>query len=873
MDGPARPLPPPARADRELRPRAGRPGRRARRRRRRARRPRRRRARGVARRRPAPDERHRSRAVPRGRGARHPLRDHRDGQGRRPRAQLRQRRRRHLRRRGRRGGRRLVRARGRHRDPARDADDARHRRARRRAGPVGGRPEPPAGGQGRRARAHPRVAPRLLRPLGEGLGVPGAAEGAAARRRPRARRALRRGARAQGLERARRARTSSSRCSGCASASPTTSRTTRCDYQLKLGPGGLRDVEFTVQLLQLVHGQTDDRGAAARTRSPPSPRSPRRATSGGTRRPSSPATTACSACSSTASSCATCAAPTSCRATRATCASWPGRPVSHRAPTQLLERWNAIKHRVRGLHERLFYRPLLSAVAALPERRTQPHQRAGRGAAGGHRLPRPAGRARPHRRADRRGLAAGDHPAAPAPGDAAVVRRRRRPRLRSAHLPAAERRPRLDALVPPDAARLVRSRRAADPRALRARGSSGELLGRIPESVAWLESEDELRPRSAAAAARGDRARSSRATMRRMPRPPRCAPRAVARCCGWRSPAILGFCTVEELAHGLTDVTENVIAGRAGGDPVRPRRSATARVRRHRDGAVRRPRARLRLRRRRHVRLPAAGGDDQDAAHTRARRPSSRELNRLTEDNRLPLDLDIGLRPEGKNGAVGALARVATARTTSAGRSPGRRRRCCARAASPATRRCSPTSRRSPTRCATPRRSREQEVREVKRIKARVENERLPQGADPARHLKLGPRLAERRRVVRAAASSCSTPRAFPALRTTSTLEALAVAADERLGDRRRMPRKLRDAWIFASRARSAMTLWTEQDRRRAARPTASQLDGVARLLEYPPGSASRARGGLPRASRAARAPSSSGRSTGERERPAPTTG
>ncbi|HRN29660.1 MAG TPA: bifunctional glutamine-synthetase adenylyltransferase/deadenyltransferase, partial [Terrimesophilobacter sp.] len=30
------------------------------------------------------------------------------------------------------------------------------------------------------------------------------------------------------------------------------------DVQLKLGPGGLRDVEFTIQLLQLVHGATDE---------------------------------------------------------------------------------------------------------------------------------------------------------------------------------------------------------------------------------------------------------------------------------------------------------------------------------------------------------------------------------------------------------------------------------------------------------------------------------------------------------------------------------------------------------------------------------------------------------------------------------------
>ncbi|MGO7984262.1 hypothetical protein ACC691_41260, partial [Rhizobium johnstonii] len=31
----------------------------------------------------------------------------------------------------------------------------------------------------------------------------------------------------------------------------------------------------------------------------------------------------------------------------------------------------------------------------------------------------------------------------------------------------------------------------------------------------------------------------------------------------------------------------------------------------------------------------------------------------------------------------------------------------------------------------------ELDAREVRRIKARVENERLPQGADPSRHLKL----------------------------------------------------------------------------------------------------------------------------------------
>ncbi|NEE48158.1 hypothetical protein G3M55_26550, partial [Streptomyces sp. SID8455] len=31
----------------------------------------------------------------------------------------------------------------------------------------------------------------------------------------------------------------------------------RIERELKLGPGGLRDVEFAVQLLQLVHGRSD----------------------------------------------------------------------------------------------------------------------------------------------------------------------------------------------------------------------------------------------------------------------------------------------------------------------------------------------------------------------------------------------------------------------------------------------------------------------------------------------------------------------------------------------------------------------------------------------------------------------------------------
>jgi [glutamine synthetase] adenylyltransferase / [glutamine synthetase]-adenylyl-L-tyrosine phosphorylase len=77
-----------------------------------------------------------------------------------------------------------------------------------------------------------------------------------------------------------------------------------------------------------------------------------------------------------------------------------------------------------------------------------------------------------------------------------------------------------------------------------------------------------------------------------------------------------------------------------------------------------------------------------------------------------------------------------------------------------------------------------------------------------------------------------------PGLRTTSTLSALAAATSAGL-----VPTadagKLRAAWLIASRARSAMTLWTAKTA--DVLPTdRQQLEGVARLLEYPPGSASR---------------------------------
>ena len=104
------------------------------------------------------------------------------------------------------------------------------------------------------------------------------------------------------------------------------------------GPGGLRDVEFAVQLLQLVHGRGDETlrdpgdpagaGRAARRRL----RRPRRRGQPGRRVPV-PARDRAPACS-----CAGCAAPTSCPDEPASCSGWPGRWATGRTPRRCARR-------------------------------------------------------------------------------------------------------------------------------------------------------------------------------------------------------------------------------------------------------------------------------------------------------------------------------------------------------------------------------------------------------------------------------------------------------------------------------------------------------------------------------------------------------
>ncbi len=125
-------------------------------------------------------------------------------------------------------------------------------------------------------------------------------------------------------------------------------------------------------------------------------------------------------------------------------------------------------------------------------------------------------------------------------------------------------------------------------------------------------------------------------------------------------------------------------------------------------------------------------------------------------------------------------------------------------------------------------------VLEIRRMKARVESERLPRGAEPRLHLKLGPGgmtdvewTAQLLQLRYAGAD--------PALRVTGTVEALeaAVAGGFLAAESAAI---LIDAWSLATSIRSANLLW----RGRPSDQVPSAVrdgDGVGRIIGRPPGS------------------------------------
>jgi glutamate-ammonia-ligase adenylyltransferase len=129
-------------------------------------------------------------------------------------------------------------------------------------------------------------------------------------------------------------------------------------------------------------------------------------------------------------------------------------------------------------------------------------------------------------------------------------------------------------------------------------------------------------------------------------------------------------------------------------------------------------------------------------------------------------------------------------------------------------------------------------VREIRRIKARMEAERIPRGADRALHVKLGPGgLSDVEWTVQLL--QLQHAHAQPALRTTRTGAAMAAAVEGGL-----LPAEaaaeLTAAWQLAARIRDAIVL--VGGRPGDTLPTRhTELTAVARLLGYPPGDATQA--------------------------------
>lgn len=617
--------------------------------------------------------------------------------------------------------------------------------------------------------------------------------------------------------------------------------TAELEYQLKLGPGGLRDIEFTIQLLQLVHGQTDDlvrqpgtlpalislgeEGYIGRTEAAEFSADYRflrllehrlqlsklRRTHLMPREPEGMRVLA------RASGLATSAA-------------------------DLLHQWGRTKQAVRSLHERLFYRPLLSAVAALRDEEIAltSVQAAARLAAIGFQDPRSA---LAHIQALTSGVSR-----------RAAIQRHLLPVMLQWFADGAD--PDYGLLAfrrLSDALgesywflRMLRDSSGAASRLTNVLSSAryiGVLIERIPEAAAWFDNEDELRPRAAeilleearATVARHD-TQETAALALRIARRREILRLAIA--------AILGIVDVESLGRALSDVTSTQLTGllallHPDDDGIEFGIIAMGRYGGRELGFGSDTDI---------VYVYRATGASPTEAQSRAESIVS-GLTRLSEDLRLPLDLDIGLRPEGKNGPV--------VRSLDSYRAYYRRWSLTweaqallrARGAAGDPELLSDFEALA-DEVRYPRQIADNDVREVKRVKARMESERLPQAADPARHLKLGRgSLSDVEWFVQLL--QLQHGGSIPALRTTSTLNALSVAADHGLVSAADAA-KLRAAWIFASRVRSVMTLWMVRttDVLPVDRP---QLEGIARLLEYPQGSAARLEDDYLRVTRLAR--------------------
>ena len=604
--------------------------------------------------------------------------------------------------------------------------------------------------------------------------------------------------------------------------------------QLKLGRGGLRDVEFSVQLLQLVHGRTDETLRCENTLAALAA-----LTAGGYvgRDDAASMARAYRVLRTLEHRIQlhrmrrTHLMPTEPSELRRL-----GRALGYRADPagEVLAAWQGQAREVRRLHERIFYRPLLAAVARLSsdEARLTPQAALDRLSALGFRDPRGALR---HLEALTEGVSR-----------RAAIQRQLLPVMLGWFADEAD----------PDAG-LLAFRKVSDTlgathwylKMLRDEGSAAErlahtlgrsrfaadLLEQAPECVQYLGDARGLEPRSredvqrrmsAAANRQGDLAGAVTAA------------RAIRRSELFRIAVadLSGMLTIEQSGAALTDLSAALIevaldqvCGRIAGDEplttllvVGMGRIGGGELGYGSDADVV------------FVHDPLPGADEQ-AAQAQALVIVKELIAVLGRRGPDPsLEVDATLRPEGRNGPL--VRSLSSYRTYYDRWSLVWEAQALLRAtpiagdrdlAAAYTDVIDPI--RWPARGLTP-----AQLREIRTLKARMEAERLPRGADRKTHFKLGHGgLTDVEWCVQLI--QLQHAHAHPQLRTTATLPALAAAAELGLINANDA-QILAEAWRLVSATRDAGMLL--RGRAMESLPAdVREADGMARILSMPPGS------------------------------------
>ncbi|SCX11024.1 bifunctional [glutamine synthetase] adenylyltransferase/[glutamine synthetase]-adenylyl-L-tyrosine phosphorylase [Candidatus Aquiluna sp. UB-MaderosW2red] len=225
---------------------------------------------------------------------------------------------------------------------------------------------------------------------------------------------------------------------------------------------------------------------------------------------------------------------------------------------------------------------------------------------------------------------------------------------------------------------------------------------------------------------------------------------------------------------------------------------------------------------------------DHDQSAQQIAEKITSDLLELVRDPLLPFELDLALRPEGKNGPRVKSLNAYTAYYEKWAEVWEHQALLKARPISGSNQLQSAFIELI-SKYRYPRELSAKAVVEIRRIKARIEAERLPQGADPLRHLKLGKGSLSDVEWF-AQLSQLKFAHQHPALQTTSTIRALEEIVSLKLAGSEEVS-LLREAWVFASRCRNALVLAVDKSADLLPLDL-RQLEAMARILEYTPGSA-----------------------------------